>query len=164
MVFTWFNQCSRITKTWRSYLDGNSTRFYLDSVGLHSNEVGDVGPIYGFQWRHWNAKYIDCLTNYDGQGIDQISLCLEQLRTNPTSRRLVLTAWNVEQLSSMALPPCHILYQFYVQDSTLSCQMYQRSADGFLGLPLNIASTALLTTIFAHQCDLNVGDHNHLSR
>ena len=137
--------------------DGNSTRSYLDSIGLTSYQEGDVGPIYGFQWRHWNADYHNCQTDYTDQGIDQLQMCLDQLKNNPSSRRILISGWNVGQLGKMALPPCHVLYQFYVSDNKLSCQMYQRSADGFLGLPFNIASTALFTTLMAHQCDLLPG-------
>jgi len=117
----------------------------------------DAGPIYGFQWRHFGAKYTDCHGDYDGQGVDQVAQLLHEIKTNPTSRRLILNAWNPISQSDMSLPPCHVLYQFYVKDGTLSCQMYQRSADVFLGLPFNIASAALLTHLLAHETDLLVG-------
>tara|TARA_B110000008_G_scaffold28679_1_gene25724 strand:+ start:1690 stop:2517 length:828 start_codon:yes stop_codon:yes gene_type:complete len=121
--------------------DGNSeTRGY------------DAGPVYGFQWRHFGAEYTDCHGDYSGQGQDQIGIILELLKTQPTSRRMVLSGWNPAQQSDMCLPPCHILYQFYVEnDGRLSVQMYQRSSDIFLGLPFNIASTALLLSLMAHQ-------------
>lgn len=115
-----------------------------------ADEQGDLGPIYGVQWRSWPTP--------DGQTIDQISQIIEQIRTNPDSRRLIVSAWNVGQLEDMALPPCHILFQFYVVNGTLSCQLYQRSADIFLGVPFNIASYALLTHLVAQQCDLEVGE------
>jgi thymidylate synthase len=115
----------------------------------------DAGAIYGFQWRHFGAKYIDCDTDYAGQGVDQIESLLNGIRDNPYSRRHVLNAWDPGAKAS--LPPCHVLYQFYVKDNHLSVQMYQRSADLFLGVPFNIASTALLTHLIAHECDLEVG-------
>ncbi len=111
---------------------------------------GELGPIYGVQWRSWPAP--------DGHKIDQISQVVEQIKTNPDSRRLIVSAWNVGQIPDMALPPCHALFQFYVANGKLSCQLYQRSADSFLGVPFNIASYALLTHMVAQQCDLDVGD------
>jgi len=111
---------------------------------------GELGPIYGVQWRSWPAP--------DGHKIDQISQVVEQIKTNPDSRRLIVSAWNVGQIPDMALPPCHALFQFYVAEGKLSCQLYQRSADSFLGVPFNIASYALLTHMVAQQCDLEVGD------
>lgn len=111
---------------------------------------GDLGPIYGVQWRSWPAP--------DGQKIDQISQVIEQIKTNPDSRRLIVSAWNVGQIPDMALPPCHAFFQFYVANGKLSCQLYQRSADIFLGVPFNIASYALLTHMIAQQTGLNVGD------
>jgi len=109
-----------------------------------------LGPIYGKQWRSWQTA--------DQQAIDQISQLIEQIKINPDSRRLIVSAWNVGDLAAMALPPCHLLFQFYVANSRLSCQLYQRSADAFLGVPFNIASYALLTHMLAQQCDLQVGD------
>lgn len=111
---------------------------------------GELGPVYGVQWRSWPTP--------DGKHIDQISQILEQIRTNPDSRRLIVSAWNVADIPQMALPPCHTLFQFYVAEGKLSCQLYQRSADIFLGVPFNIASYALLTHLVAQQCDLEVGD------
>ncbi len=111
---------------------------------------GELGPVYGRQWRAWPAS--------DGGTIDQITGLIEQIRTNPDSRRLIVSAWNVGEISKMALPPCHLLFQFYVAEEKLSCQLYQRSADSFLGVPFNIASYALLTHMIAQQCDLGVGD------
>lgn len=115
-----------------------------------ADEQGDLGPIYGVQWRSWPTA--------EGQSIDQITGLIEQIKTNPDSRRLLVCSWNVGQLKAMALPPCHILFQFYVADGKLSCQLYQRSADIFLGVPFNIASYALLTHLIAQQTDLQVGD------
>ena len=126
--------------------DGNTSREYLDSIGLFDRPTGDAGPIYGYQWRNWNASYSDSTS----KGIDQIQECINLINHNPTSRRILFTAWNPEQLKIMALPPCHIMCQFFVDGNHLSCQMYQRSADCFLGLPFNIASYALLTYIIAH--------------
>jgi thymidylate synthase len=111
---------------------------------------GDLGPVYGVQWRSWPTP--------DGGSIDQIAQVVEQIRTNPDSRRLIVSAWNVGLIGDMALPPCHAFFQFYVADGKLSCQLYQRSADIFLGVPFNIASYALLTHMVAQQCDLEVGD------
>jgi len=111
---------------------------------------GDLGPVYGVQWRSWPTP--------DGGHIDQISQVLDQIRRNPDSRRLIVSAWNVGQIPDMALPPCHLMFQFYVAEGKLSCQLYQRSADIFLGVPFNIASYALLTHMVAQQCDLEVGD------
>lgn len=114
---------------------------------------GDLGPVYGSQWRSWRGA--------DGQTIDQIAAVVEQIKTNPDSRRLIVSAWNVAELPKMALPPCHAFFQFYVADGKLSCQLYQRSADIFLGVPFNIASYALLTMMMAQVCDLKVGDFVH---
>lgn len=135
--------------------DGNSTRSYLDNLGLTAyTEHEEGGPIYGFQWRHFGANYIDCHTDYTGQGIDQIAWIINEIRTNPTSRRILLSAWNPPQLSKMILPPCHFSYQFYVNDGRLDCQMNMRSCDVFLGLPFNIASTATLMHLIAAVCGL----------
>lgn len=137
--------------------DGNASREFLDSRGLIKNEEDDLGPVYGHQWRHFNAPYIDCHTDYTGKGIDQIQYVIEQLK-NPetrTNRRLVISAWNPEQIDQMALPPCHVLMQFYVRDNKyLSCSLYQRSGDVGLGVPFNIASYSMLTHIIAAHCDL----------
>src|SRR5690606_12019876 len=115
-----------------------------------ADEQGNLGPVYGVQWRSWPTP--------DGRHVDQITQLLDQIRSNPDSRRLIVSAWNVGELSNMALPPCHALFQFYVANGKLSCQLYQRSADIFLGVPFNIASYALLTHMVAQQCDLEVGD------
>lgn len=133
----------------------------------NSSERGyDAGPVYGFQWRHFGAEYGDCHVDYTGQGVDQIANIIELLRTDPHSRRMVLSAWCPTQQADMCLPPCHVMYQYYVEsDGRLSCMMTQRSADVFLGLPFNIASTALLTALIAHQVGrepgqlfINIGD------
>ena len=115
-----------------------------------ANENGDLGPVYGKQWRAWTAP--------DGQHIDQISQLIDQIKTDPDSRRLIISAWNVGELEQMALAPCHAFFQFYVVDGKLSCQLYQRSCDVFLGLPFNIASYSLLIHMIAQQCNLDVGD------
>ncbi|PXZ02635.1 thymidylate synthase [Gilliamella apicola] len=115
-----------------------------------ANENGDLGPVYGKQWRAWTAP--------DGRHIDQISQLIEQIKTDPDSRRLIISAWNVGELEQMALAPCHAFFQFYVIDGKLSCQLYQRSCDVFLGLPFNIASYSLLIHMIAQQCNLDVGD------
>jgi len=127
--------------------DKNAEAYDTDGV--------DAGGIYGFLWRHFGAEYKDCNTDYSNQGVDQIQAIINGLKDCPTSRRHVLCAWSPGTPAS--LPPCHVLYQFYVQDGVLHVQMYQRSADLFLGVPFNIASTALLTHLIAHECDLEVG-------
>ena len=142
--------------------DGNSTREFLDSRGLHDREVGDLGPVYGFQWRHFGAEYGTMHDNYEGQGVDQIKQIIQTLKENPTDRRMILSAWNPAALDKMALPPCHMMCQFYVANGELSCQMYQRSADMGLGVPFNIASYALLTRLMARATGLEAGDFVHV--
>merc|ERR1719369_2243854 len=141
--------------------DGNSSREYLDSIGLTEREEGDLGPVYGFQWRHFGAKYVDMHTDYSGQGVDQLANVIKTLKTRPNDRRIIMCAWNPADLDAMALPPCHCLVQFYVADGELSCQLYQRSADMGLGVPFNIASYALLTVMIAHVTGLKPGDFIH---
>lgn len=140
--------------------DANGSREFLDSRNLINREVDDLGPIYGFQWRHFNAEYDNANTNYDKKGIDQLQEIIDNLKNENTrySRRLILTAWNPCQLNEMALPPCHILCQFNVINNKLSCALYQRSGDVGLGVPFNIASYSLLTHLMAHHCNLDVGD------
>ncbi len=140
------------------FLRGDSNIQYLKENGVSiwdewADENGDLGPVYGHQWRHWP----------DGKGgeIDQIKQIIHQIKTNPDSRRIMVSAWNVAEVGQMALPPCHSLFQFYVADGKLSCQLYQRSADVFLGVPFNIASYALLTMMVAQVCGLKVGDFVH---
>lgn len=134
--------------------DGHTSREYLDSRGLSHYPEGCVGPSYGWQWRHAGALFPGTTT----QGIDQLAEIIEKIKKDPTDRRLIVSAWNVSDLKKMALPPCHILFQFYVEeDERLSCQVYQRSADVPLGLPFNIASYALLTHIVAHLAALKGG-------
>jgi dihydrofolate reductase/thymidylate synthase len=142
--------------------DGNGSREYLDKVGLTDREEGDLGAIYGFQWRHFGAKYKTMHDNYEGQGIDQIMQLINTIKTNPNDRRMILSAWNPAAMDLMALPPCHMMAQFYVADGKLSCQMYQRSADMGLGVPFNIASYALLTHILAKCTDLEAGEFIHI--
>lgn len=137
------------------FLRGDSNVRWLQEHGVTiwnewARADGDLGPVYGVQWRSWPTP--------DGGHIDQISEVVKQLRTNPDSRRIVVSAWNVGQLSEMALMPCHAMFQFYVAEGKLSCQLYQRSADIFLGVPFNIASYALLTHMLAQQCGLDIGD------
>ena len=139
----------------------NASRDFLDSRGLTNNRENDLGPIYGFQWRHFNAPYIDCETNYTGQGIDQLQEIINILKDpkERSSRRMIISAWNPCQLNQMALPPCHVLMQFNVKQGThLSCSLYQRSGDVGLGVPFNIASYSFLTHLLAHHCGLLPGD------
>ena len=141
--------------------DGNSTREFLDNRGLLDREVGDLGPIYGHQWRHFNAPYTGSDTDYKGAGVDQLQQIIDNLKTSEGrhSRRLIMTAWNPCQLDEMALPPCHILVQFNVRaDKYLSCALYQRSGDVGLGVPINIASYSFLTHIIAKHCNLIAED------
>lgn len=137
------------------FLSGASNIKYLTDNGVTiwnewADKHGELGPVYGVQWRSWNTG--------DGKVIDQITQVINSIKTNPDSRRHIVTAWNPSDIDTMALPPCHALFQFYVADGKLSCQLYQRSADIFLGMPFNIASYALLTHIVAQQCNLKVGD------
>jgi thymidylate synthase len=137
------------------FLSGDSNIRYLSDNGVSiwdewADEDGELGPVYGVQWRNWPTP--------DGRHIDQISQVMQQLLATPDSRRIIVSAWNVAEIDNMALPPCHCLFQFYVADGTLSCQLYQRSCDIFLGVPFNIASYALLTHMFAQQAGLGVGD------
>lgn len=141
--------------------DGNSSREFLDKLGFTDREEGDLGPIYGFQWRHFGAEYKDMHTDYTGQGVDQLANVIETLKTNPDDRRLLMCAWNVRDLKHMALPPCHCLVQFYVSNGELSCQLYQRSCDMGLGVPFNIASYALLTHMVARVTGLKPGEFVH---
>lgn len=136
--------------------NGNSSREYLDSIGLSHYSEGCCGPIYGYQWRHFNAPYdSEKMMPVEGHtGFDQLMNCIDLIQNDPTSRRIIMSGWNPCQLKEMCLPPCHVMYQFSVRDGKLSCQMYQRSADLFLGLPFNIASTALLVHLIAKLCRL----------
>ena len=140
------------------FLKGDTNVRYLQEHGVRiwnewADENGDLGPVYGAQWRSWQAS--------DGSTVDQFSNLMQQIQTNPHSRRLVVSAWNVGELHKMALPPCHLLFQFYIADGTLSCQLYQRSADVFLGVPFNIASYALLTMMVAQASGLRAGEFIH---
>ena len=140
------------------FLRGDTNVAWLHENGITiwdewADENGDLGPVYGSQWRSWPTP--------DGRHVDQISQVIEQIRSNPSSRRHIVSAWNVGELDKMALPPCHAFFQFYVADGRLSCQLYQRSADIFLGVPFNIASYALLTHLVAHVTGLEVGDFVH---
>lgn len=132
------------------YLKNNKVRIWDE----WADENGNLGPVYGQQWRAWQSPY-------EGQKIDQLFNVVQQIKNNPESRRLIVSAWNPSDISKMALPPCHCLFQFYVADGKLSCQLYQRSADIFLGVPFNIASYALLTHMIAFVCNLKVGDFIH---
>ena len=140
------------------FLKGETNIKYLKDNGVSiwddwADENGNLGPVYGSQWRSWNCP--------DGKTIDQISNVIEQIKKNPNSRRLLVSAWNVSEIEKMALPPCHIMFQFYVANGKLSCQLYQRSADLFLGVPFNIASYALLTHMIAQVCGLKPGEFIH---
>lgn len=140
------------------FLNGDTNVGYLQENGVKiwnawADEHGDLGPVYGKQWRSWESR--------DGRTIDQIQRTIDTIKTNPDSRRMIVNAWNVGDLDAMALTPCHCLFQFYVADGRLSCQLYQRSADTFLGVPFNIASYALLTMMIAQVCDLEPGEFIH---
>lgn len=140
------------------FLNGDTNTRYLKEHGVSiwdewADEHGDLGPVYGKQWRRWETK--------DGKVIDQVDAVIRQLKTNPDSRRMIISAWNVGELEEMALMPCHTMFQFYVANGKLSCQLYQRSADVFLGVPFNIASYALLTMMMAQVCDLQPGTFVH---
>ena len=140
------------------FLQGDTNIRYLKENGVSiwdewADEAGNLGPVYGYQWRSWPAP--------DGQHIDQIATVIEQIKSNPNSRRMIVSAWNPALVDDMALPPCHAMFQFYVADGKLSCQLYQRSADIFLGVPFNIASYALLTMMVAQVCGLQAGEFIH---
>ena len=140
------------------FLQGDTNIRYLKENGVSiwdewADESGNLGPVYGYQWRSWPAP--------DGRHIDQIATVVEQIKTNPNSRRMIVSAWNPALVDNMALPPCHAMFQFYVADGKLSCQLYQRSADIFLGVPFNIASYALLTMMVAQVCGLQAGEFTH---
>lgn len=140
------------------FLNGDTNIKYLNDNGVRiwnewADEDGDLGPVYGKQWRSWQTA--------DGHVVDQITTLIDMIKTNPDSRRLLVNAWNVGEIENMALPPCHCLFQFYVANGKLSCQLYQRSADIFLGVPFNIASYALLTLMVAQVCDLEPGEFIH---
>ncbi|PUU79047.1 thymidylate synthase/dCMP hydroxymethylase domain-containing protein [Tuber borchii] len=147
--------------------EGNGSRAYLDKIGLTERAEGDLGPVYGFQWRHFGAEYVDCDTDYSGQGVDQLADVIHKLKNNPYDRRIIMSAWNPADLAKMALPPCHMFAQFYVSykegkgRGALSCVLYQRSCDMGLGVPFNIASYALLTVMIAHVCGLEPGEFIH---
>ncbi|KAL4079333.1 thymidylate synthase/dCMP hydroxymethylase domain-containing protein [Scleroderma citrinum] len=152
--------------------NGNGSKEFLEKRGLGHREEGDLGPIYGFQWRHFGADYVDCKADYTGQGVDQLKECVRKIMEDPTDRRIILSAWNPAALPLMALPPCHMMCQFYVHIASdasskncLSCLMYQRSADLGLGIPFNIASYALFTHMIAqitntepHELVIQLGD------
>jgi thymidylate synthase len=152
--------------------DGNGSKAFLESRGLHDRREGDLGPVYGFQWRHFGAEYSTCDADYTGKGVDQLKECIQKIKENPTDRRIIMSAWNPKDIPQMALPPCHLLCQFYVhlpsepgQQPKLSCLMYQRSADLGLGVPFNIASYAILTHMIAqvtgtqaHELIIQLGD------
>ncbi|KID87050.1 thymidylate synthase [Metarhizium guizhouense ARSEF 977] len=168
--------------------DGNGSREFLDNLGLTHREEGDLGPVYGFQWRHFGAEYVDAKTDYTGQGVDQLADVIDKLKNKPYDRRIIISAWNARDLHLMALPPCHVFAQFYVsypsrrrrnrkasstetngsatstapEKGHLHCQLYQRSCDMGLGVPFNIASYALLTHMIAHVCDLVPGSLTHV--
>ena len=140
------------------FLKGENNIKYLNENGVRiwdewADENGDLGPVYGVQWRNWEGK--------DGSSHDQIKKLIQSLKNNPYSRRHIISAWNVPEINNMALPPCHTIFQFYINNNRLSCQLYQRSADVFLGVPFNIASYALLTMMIAQVCDLELGDFIH---
>lgn len=146
--------------------EGNGSREYLDSIGLTDRREGDLGPVYGFQWRHFGAPYTTCDADYTGQGFDQLLDIIKKLKTNPYDRRIIMSAWNPPDFAKMALPPCHVFCHFYVNfpenaRPKLSCLLYQRSCDMGLGVPFNIASYALLVKMIAHIVDMDCGEFVH---
>ncbi|ODQ57052.1 hypothetical protein WICANDRAFT_36373 [Wickerhamomyces anomalus NRRL Y-366-8] len=146
--------------------EGNGSREFLDKLGLTDRREGDLGPVYGFQWRHFGAEYKDCDADYTGQGVDQLAEVIHKLKTNPYDRRIIMSAWNPPDFPKMALPPCHVFSQFYVNfpkegKPQLSCLLYQRSCDMGLGVPFNIASYALLTKMIAKVVDMDCGEFIH---
>ena len=143
--------------------EGNSSREFLDSRGLSHYDQGDIGAGYGFQWRHFGAKYTNMYDSYEGQGVDQLKDVIYKIKNTPDDRRIIMSAWNPTDLDKMALPPCHIFVQFWVDTNKkeLHSQMYQRSCDVGLGVPFNIASYSLLTCIIAKLCDLTPGDFHY---
>lgn len=146
--------------------EGNGSREFLDNLGLTHRREGDLGPVYGFQWRHFGAEYRTCEDDYTGQGVDQLQDVIKKLKTNPYDRRIIMSAWNPPDFPKMALPPCHVFCQFYVNfpensKPKLSCLLYQRSCDMGLGVPFNIASYALLTKMIAHVVDMDCGEFIH---
>jgi thymidylate synthase len=143
--------------------EGNSSREFLDSRGLSHYDQGDIGAGYGFQWRHFGAKYTNMYDSYEGQGVDQLKDVIYKIKNTPDDRRIIMSAWNPTDLDKMALPPCHIFVQFWVDTNKkeLHSQMYQRSCDVGLGVPFNIASYALLTCIIAKLCNLTPGDFHY---
>ena len=168
LFFFWFIRGStdneelkmKNVKIWNA----NASREFLDSRGLYKNKEDDLGPIYGFQWRHFNASYDGRYPNYENKGIDQLQRIINDLKNPETrnSRRHILTAWNPQQIDQMALPPCHVLAQFHVRENKyLSCALYQRSGDVGLGVPFNIASYSLFTHILARHCDLEADEFVH---
>ena len=142
--------------------DGHGSREFLDSRGFTDREEGDLGPMYGFQFRHFGAEYKTMHDDYTGKGVDQLKNLIHTIKTNPNDRRMILSAWNPYDFDKMALPPCHLATQFYVANGELSCQMYQRSADVGLGVPFNIASYSLLTHMLAKCTGLKPGIFTHV--
>ncbi|MCP9263141.1 Thymidylate synthase [Dirofilaria immitis] len=142
--------------------DANGSRQFLDQLGFTDRAEGDLGPVYGFQWRHCGAEYRGMNVDYTNEGIDQLSEIIDLIKNEPNSRRIILNAWNVKDLKLMALPPCHALAQFAVRNGELSCQLYQRSGDMGLGVPFNLASYGLLTHMIAHICGLKAGQLYHV--
>eukprot|EP00919_Chromeraceae_sp_WS-2016_P041733 GHVR01099386.1.p1 GENE.GHVR01099386.1~~GHVR01099386.1.p1 ORF type:complete len:252 (+),score=37.12 GHVR01099386.1:460-1215(+) len=142
--------------------DSNGSLEFLEGRGLGHRERGDLGPVYGFQWRHFGATYKDMNTDYTGEGVDQLRSIISDIKSDPYSRRIIMSAWNPPQLVEMALPPCHLLCQFCVCSQGLTCILYQRSADMGLGVPFNIASYALLTRIIAQVCNIKAHEFIHV--
>lgn len=178
----WFvegcTDAKKLTEKGVKIWEGNGSREYLDKLGLTHRREGDLGPVYGFQWRHFGAPYKTCDDDYTGQGYDQLADVIHKLKTNPYDRRIIMSAWNPPDFAKMALPPCHVFCQFYVNFPSktpepnttklaksakpkLSCLLYQRSCDMGLGVPFNIASYALLTKMIAHVVDMDCGEFIH---
>jgi len=142
--------------------DANGSREFLDKRGLTNYKEGELGPVYGFQWRFFGADYKGAKVDYQGQGVDQLQNCIDTIKNNPASRRIIMSAWNASDINKMALPPCHVMCQFIVEGDRLSCMLYQRSCDLGLGVPFNVASYALLTMMVAHVTGLKPGFFTHV--
>lgn len=152
---------NNLSKLGVKFWDANGSKEFIEKLGFTDRKQGDLGPVYGHQWRHFGADYKTCDDDYTGQGVDQLANAIHLIKTNPDSRRIIINAWNPVDIPKMNLPPCHMQCQFYVANGKLSCQLYQRSCDMGLGVPFNVASYSLLTHMIAHVCGLKAGEFVH---